>query len=204
LHGGHDPRASGPGERWWFAVVYALARPLAGAGVRPGGVTLASVVLAAGAVGGAAAGRGWALAAAALVVGSALLDGVDGAVAVLGGRASRWGYVVDSLADRLAEALFGVAVWLVGVPGWLCLLAVGLGWLHEYVRARAVGAGLRDIGAVTVGERPTRVIFAAAALLAGGALPGSHAATVSVAGWAVVAAAGLVQLLVVVRRSLSS
>ena len=42
---------------------------------------------------------------AALLVGaSGLLDNLDGAVAVLSGRTSRWGFVLDSGCDRLADA----------------------------------------------------------------------------------------------------
>jgi phosphatidylglycerophosphate synthase len=205
LHGGHDPRGGTAFERGWFAVVYALARPLAERRVPPDVVSVGSVVLAAAAAVAAFAAGPWAWVAGALVLASAVLDGVDGGVALLGGRATRWGYVLDSLADRVCEALFGVAVWAAGVPGWLCVLAVGVGWLHEYVRARATAAGLPGIGAVTVAERPTRVILAAAALIAAGLLSGWLAGaipTALVAGWAVLALGGLTQLLLVVRGSL--
>jgi hypothetical protein len=54
-----------------------------------------------------------------LVLLSAVADTVDGAVAVIAGRATRLGQVDDSLADRLGEACWLVALWLVGAPGWL-------------------------------------------------------------------------------------
>jgi phosphatidylglycerophosphate synthase len=209
LHGGRDPLSAGRLERGWLRLMYLLARPLAGLGVLPSAVTCGSVVLAAAAAGVAALGGRWALLAALLVVLSALVDGVDGAVAVLTDRATRWGYVLDSLADRVSEALYVLALWRLGVPGWLCVAAGGLGWLHEYVRARAAAAGMSGIGVVTVAERPTRVVFAAASLVAAGAVPGAgegvllgRPATVAVAVWVVVAAAGLAQLLIVVRRAL--
>jgi phosphatidylglycerophosphate synthase len=201
LHGGHDPRAGGAWERGFLTLVYVLARPLARAGVRPSLVTAASVVCAAAAVGVATLGGRWALAAALFVVVSAVLDGLDGAVAVLTDRVTRWGQVIDSLADRISEALFLAALWVLGVPGELCVVPGALGWLHEYARARAAAVGMRGIGLVTMGERPTRVIFAAASLAAAG-LGGRPIATVGVAAWTVFAGAGLAQLLVAVRRAL--
>jgi CDP-diacylglycerol--glycerol-3-phosphate 3-phosphatidyltransferase len=152
---------------------------------------------------------GWPLVGVALVLLSALADSVDGALAVITRQASRLGHVLDSVADRLSEAAWGLAVWLLGVPAWLALILVGSGWLHEYIRARATVAGMADIGAVTVGERPTRVIMIAvtmgAAGAAGLALPASvaTAATVTSAVWALLCLAGLAQLWSAVRRALS-
>jgi CDP-diacylglycerol--glycerol-3-phosphate 3-phosphatidyltransferase len=64
---------------------------------------------------------------------------------------------------------------------------------------------MADIGAVTVAERPTRVVVAAAFTLACGLFPASAAAwaTAGAAVAAGVGAAGLVQLLAVVHRRLS-
>jgi phosphatidylglycerophosphate synthase len=182
--------------------VYVLARPLARTGVRPDVVTLGSVGCAAVAVVVAGLGGRWALGAGLLVLASAVLDGVDGAVALLSDRTTRWGFLLDSLADRVCEALFVSALWLCGAPGWLCVLAGGVSWLHEYVRARANAAGMEGIGVVTVGERPTRAILAVAALLAAGALPGGRAAAIGVALWALLGVVGLAHLLIVARRSL--
>jgi CDP-diacylglycerol--glycerol-3-phosphate 3-phosphatidyltransferase len=83
-------------------------------------------------------------------------------------------------------------------------------WLHEYVRARAIAAGMPDIGAVTVGERPTRVSVAISGLLVGGVAglvrDGWDAAVVTVAAvaWLALAVIGLGQLTAVVRRALRS
>jgi len=41
--------------------------------------------------------------------------------------------------------------------------------LHEYIRARAQAAGMRGAGAITVAERPTRLVVTAVAV-AGAAL----------------------------------
>jgi CDP-diacylglycerol--glycerol-3-phosphate 3-phosphatidyltransferase len=153
-------------------------------------------------------GGGAALAGVALVLLSALADSVDGALAVITRRASRLGHVLDSVADRLSEAAWGLAVWLLGAPAWLAILITAMGWLHEYVRARATLAGMRDIGAVTMAERPTRVIMVAVTLTATGvadlAWPTrvAAAATLSATIWALLAVIGLLQLWLAVRRAL--
>lgn len=100
-------------------------------------VTLAGLVVAAGAPALAAAGGGWWLAAAAaVVVLSGLLDSLDGAVALLTGRTTRWGHVLDSVADRAGDALFVATLWVAGAPGVLCAASGMLMFLQEYARAR--------------------------------------------------------------------
>ena len=144
---------------------------------------------------------GWPLAAAVAVLVAAGLDALDGAVAVLAGRESAFGAVADAVADRLTEVGYGVALWLAGAPGWLCAGAVGVGWLHEYLRERVARGPL----AVTVAERPTRVLFAFFGLVASAVLPGSVRWVMPcvAAGWLAVAVLGLGQLGVAARRSLA-
>jgi phosphatidylglycerophosphate synthase len=204
LHGGYDPATGGRLVRWWLSVAHALASPLARAGVAPGAVTAFAVALAYVVPAAALAGGRWALLAGALAAGSALADGLDGAVAVLRDRTTRWGYVVDSVADRAADAAYLLALWWLGAPGGLCVAAGAGVALLEYGRARAGNAGLAEIGVVTVGERPTRVIVTVAFLLAAGALPG-HAALLAGLGAAAtlgVTLIGAAQLAVVARRAL--
>lgn len=203
LHGGYDPTASRL-VGGWLSVSYLMARPLAAARVPPDVVTLLGGAGAAVAVWCAALGGRWALASAAAVVGSAVLDGLDGAVAVLTDRATRWGSVLDSVVDRVSDALLVTTFWLLGAPGTLAVVGgVAMG-LHEYARARAAASGMPDIGLVTVGERPTRVIVTAAFLLGCGLHVDAAAswATAGAAAWAGLGSVGLGQLLVVVRRRL--
>ena len=203
LHGGHDPRRSRL-VGGWLRLGYLLAAPGARIGVRPDLLTLLGVVLAGAALGPAALGGRWVIAAAALVAMSAVADGLDGAVAVLTGRDTAWGAVLDSLADRVSDACFLLALWLVGAPAWACLGAGVLAYALEYARARGAAVGVTDIAVVTVGERPTRVAVSAMFLLAAGVFPSDAA------GWAaagayvavVVGAGALVQLLVVLGRRL--
>jgi len=84
--------------------------------------------------------------------------------------------------------------------------AGGTSWLHEYVRARATAAGMTEIGAVTVGERPTRVSVAFSGLLVAGLVPGGrshYVIVVAAVAWLALAVVGLGQLAAAVRRELS-
>lgn len=204
LHGGYDPGSSRV-VAGWLRIVYPLARPLAAAGLHPDALTAWGVWVSALVVAVAAQGGGWRVAAGLLVVAAGVGDALDGAVAALTGRASRWGHVLDSLADRVSDVAFVAAVGLVGAPGWLAAAtAVGI-MLLEYVRARAASVSGDEIGAVTVGERPSRVIVCAATLVAVGVAPGAAAglATAGLSVLAALTAAGLAQLLLAIRRSLA-
>lgn len=187
LHGGLEPT---PVVRRYLAVTHRLAAPLARTGVHPDLVTLAALLVAGTVL--VLPGR-W---AALAVVLSALLDALDGAVAVQQGRPSRWGYVLDSLVDRLCDGLFLGALVLAGAPAPLAVACGGLVLLLEYARARAGNAGGSEVVVLTVGERPVRVVLPALGLLV--ALPAA-------ALWVLTAttAVGLMQLLVAVRRQLA-
>ncbi|MBX6390165.1 MAG: CDP-alcohol phosphatidyltransferase family protein [Frankia sp.] len=203
-HGGYHPGSGGALVRHWLTLVYLLARPLAAARVPPAAVTAAAAAQPALALPPAAAGGRWPLLAALVVAVAGLLDSLDGAVAVLRCRVSRAGYVLDSVADRVGDVLCLLALWLLGAPGWLAALAGGALGLLEYTRARAGNAGVGEIGVVTVGERPTRLIITVAGLLTAGVLPSLRdpAALVATAATASVAIIGLAQLAVVLRRLL--
>jgi phosphatidylglycerophosphate synthase len=153
----------------------------------------------------ASAGGRWPLLAALLVAASGVLDNLDGAVAVLSDRTSRWGFVLDSACDRVADAAYCVALVLAGAPGRVAVGGAALALLHEYVRARAAVAGMPEIGVVTISERPTRVILTGMFLLGAGMYPGvAHLwAAAGAAAWAVVGVVGLVQLLLAVHRRLA-
>jgi phosphatidylglycerophosphate synthase len=140
------------------------------------------------------------LLAAILVLLAALADTLDGVVAVVAGRATRLGQVYDATADRLAEAAWLVAFALLGAPHWLAAACGAAMWLHEYVRARATAAGMSELGAVTVAERPTRILLTIFGLLAVPLDPRAATATLAVA--LVVSLAGLAQLAAAVRRAL--
>ncbi len=187
----------------WARVITPLGEALARRGVTADAVTVVGTL---GAVGGALAflARGEFFVGALVIWFFAMLDMVDGAVARARGGSSRFGAVLDSSLDRVADAaVFGALLWWFAGPGQsrslvlACLLCLILGALVSYVKARAEGAGLRcDVGLV---ERPQRLTIA----LAGTGLDGLGVPYVqAVALWALVALSAItvVQRLVEVRR----
>lgn len=204
LHGGYDPHTGNACLRGWLTLAYRLARPLARRGVLPDALTVWSLWLAVAAFVAAAGGGRGAILAGVLLVLSGLGDALDGGVAALSDRTTRWGYVLDSVVDRVAEVVYLLAVVAVGAPAWLAAVCAFGIFLLEYLRARAAGAGGSEIGAVTVGERANRVIFCAAGLLLAGVFVASAAlvATLALVVLTLLTAIGLVQLGVAVRREL--
>jgi CDP-diacylglycerol--glycerol-3-phosphate 3-phosphatidyltransferase len=201
LHGGASATGLVGG---WLRIAYRLAVPVARAGVGPDPVTVAGLLAAALAVVPAGAGGRWPLLASGLVVLSGLLDNLDGAVAVLTARTTRWGFVLDSLCDRVADAAYTGALLVAGAPTGLAVAGGAAAWLHEYLRARAAVAGMPEIGVVTVSERPTRVVVTAMFLLGAGLFVSASRqwATAGAAALTTLGAVGLAQLVVVVRHRL--
>lgn len=203
-HGGTDPRAS-PIARGWLTIAYTLARSLSG--LSPFLATALGLVVAGAAVGPAAAGGFWLLLAGVLVGLSGLLDSLDGALAIAGGRASRRGYVLDSAVDRLTEVAYTLAFWVAGAPGWLAVLFGALCWFPDYLRARAGQAGVEETGVISVWERPTRVAMTGMTLGGAGviSLVVSPAVVVSVgaAVGVLLGVIGTIQLGIQLRRALT-
>jgi CDP-diacylglycerol--glycerol-3-phosphate 3-phosphatidyltransferase len=209
LHGGFDPAAGSPLVRGWVRLAYAGGSLLARLRIGPMAVTGTGLALSAAVPFAALPGPGGLLLGGVLVLLASFADGLDGAVAVLAGKVSRLGFVVDSVADRLGEAAWLAAFWLAGAPGWVVVAAGAVSWLHEYLRARATAGGMRGIGAVTVAERPTRVSVAISGLVVGGVAgllyAGWEAAVLTAAGvvWLALGLIGLAQLTAAVRRELA-
>jgi CDP-diacylglycerol--glycerol-3-phosphate 3-phosphatidyltransferase len=202
LHG-MDPRSNGV-VRWWLGLVHAMATPFVRVGASPDAVTLVGLGVSLLALPCAWLGGHWLVGAAIAVFASGITDNLDGAVAVMTGRATRWGAVLDSACDRIGDMVFLVALWLAGAPAAACVAAAGLTFLQEYVRARAAAGGMSEVGVVSVWERPSRVLVVGMFLLAAGLHPGWAGWLLSTAAWASfgLAVVGLVQVTVTVRRRL--
>jgi CDP-diacylglycerol--glycerol-3-phosphate 3-phosphatidyltransferase len=186
-HGGAD--TGRPLIRGWLSTAHTIARPLAG--LPPIAATAFGLAVAVAAVVPATAGGRWLVVAGVLVGASGLLDSLDGALAIGTGRASRRGFVLDSVVDRLTEVAYAAALWMAGAPGWLAAAFGAACWLPDYLRARAGQAGVRETGALSVWERPSRVLMTGFTLGGAGVVPAS-AALVVTAGTAVGAALGAV------------
>ena len=143
-----------------------LGTALARAGVTADTITVIGTL---GAVGGALGffTRGVFFVGTLVIWVFVMLDLVDGAVARARGGSTKFGAVLDSTADRVADAaVFGSLLWWFAGPGdsraltLACLLCLVLGGLTSYVKARAEGLGLTaDVG---VAERAERLIIALA------------------------------------------
>jgi len=217
---GEEAQPGGQVAAAYLRLPYLVGAPLARAGVDPDLMTLAALWVALVAGWTATLGPGWAAAAGTLTFVAGVADSVDGAVAVLQGRTSAFGFVWDSTADRLADlAVIAGPVVLVATeadPGWGAAAvaagtaAAGLLLLLEYVRARAqAGQVPAAWSLVTPGERPTRVIVlgltglaVGAAQLGGDGLAGpalDAGYPLALAVLAVLEGVGCLQLLLAVR-----
>jgi CDP-diacylglycerol--glycerol-3-phosphate 3-phosphatidyltransferase len=179
-----------------------LGRSLVRAGVSADAVTIAGT---AGVVAGAFAfaTRGQLVAATVVITLCALLDVLDGSMARARGTTSRFGALLDSVMDRVADgAVFGCLAWWLATDGQRLLAAVTLfclvgGQVVSYIKARAEGLGFRcDVG---IAERMERLILLGiGALLTGFGVGWGLAAAI----WllAVLTLVTIVQRLEVVRR----
>lgn len=109
------------------------------------------------------------LAAGFMVLFAGLFDMLDGALARLTNRITRFGAILDSILDRIAETilLLGILILYVREQSTLGVLLVGVALpgslLVSYVRARAEAASLEcEVGLFT---RVERVIVLALGLL---------------------------------------
>jgi CDP-diacylglycerol--glycerol-3-phosphate 3-phosphatidyltransferase len=100
------------------------------------------------------------LAGGLLVLAAGLFDMLDGALARHTSQATRWGGVLDSTLDRIAEVvvLMGLLIFYAREQSTLGVLLVGIALpsslLVSYIRARAEAAGLEcKVGLFTRGER---------------------------------------------------
>ena len=146
-----------------------VARTLARLGVSPNVITLAGLV---GACGSAyLLGAGSLAWGGVVMLAAGVLDLFDGAVARLTGRASKFGALLDSTADRVSEAvvLLGLLVFYMDQPstlGAVLAFAAMVGsMMVSYVRARAEGLGVHWTGGVMT--RPERVAVLGAAAIVG-------------------------------------
>jgi len=138
-----------------------LARGLLRLGLRPNHVTALGMLLTVGAGVAIACGRPyWRAWAVSLLVGAGACDILDGAMAKVGDRMTRFGAIFDSACDRTSDAALylGPVFYYLLRPdaaegaasnlGMATLAAVGLVWAHatSYLRARAAAEGAEAHG----------------------------------------------------------
>jgi len=151
-----------------------FSRPLAGllarTGVTPNALTWFGLLLALGAGGLIAFGQPFA--AGFVVLFSGLFDMLDGALARLTDRTTRFGAILDATLDRLGETavMLGLLIFFVrnfSAPG---IIIVGFtlsgALLVSYLRARSEAHGL--VGEVGLFTRTERVVLLSLGLLLSG------------------------------------
>ena len=111
---------------------------------------------------------------------SLFCDGIDGSVAIFQHRDSKWGATLDSVADRISEALWFYALYAIGVPAWIPITLWSVAAFQEYARAKLISLGVSDIGVVTPAERPIRASFLFIVLILNQlSLPGTTALSIA-------------------------
>lgn len=135
----------------WDQFVRPVGRAVAKSGLRPNAIT--AVGLAIQGVVAYLIVEGALLAAGLVAIAAGVADLLDGAVAKARGLESRFGALLDSTTDRLADTLFFVPIaWLYGVEPdvaahdepWVAAVALAalvFSFLVSYVKARAESLG---------------------------------------------------------------
>jgi len=151
LHG--DANISGI-VKGWLSISYVVVKPLSKARVTPNILTIFGLFF--GVLLYANAETFW---APALLVLSLICDGIDGSLAIVTNKSTKWGAILDSTVDRLTEIFWVLALYKIGADLKLLIIVLLSASVQEYVRARAAGLGVSEVGIVTFAERPVRASF---------------------------------------------
>ncbi len=158
LHG--DAKVSGI-VKGWLSISFTFSKALAKIRVTPNALTILGLVF-----GILLYMNSNAIWAPLILVISLICDGVDGSLAIITRQSSKWGALLDSVVDRVTEVFWVLALYSLGVDSKILITVLILASTQEYLRARAGGVGLKQVGVVTVAERPVRASFIFIALVA--------------------------------------
>lgn len=148
LHGSAQVKGT---VKVWLSISYWISLPLVKLRVTPNTLSYISVVF--GAAFLLSAKSNWAI---LFLILSLLLDGIDGSVAIIGEKTTKYGALLDSVADRIVEVFWLLGLYIIGAP-WQPILIIWLAaYLQEYMRARSNSLGVTEIIIVTWSERPVR------------------------------------------------
>ena len=171
----------------WLQISYATAKFFAKLRVTPNLLTFAGLFFAIAL---------WQFAnswpAAAFLVLSLFFDGIDGSLAILQKKTSKFGAFTDSFVDRISEVFWALALYELGAPATLVFIALLATYVQEYLRARAGGLGHEEVGIVTICERPVRASLIFIAIIAN--LIGLEIISVVAAVWVAMQVIALSQL----------
>ena len=158
LHGGAKIEGI---VKTWLQISYASAKFLSKLRVTPNLLTFAGLFFAIALWQFASS---WA--AALFLVLSLFFDGIDGSLAILQKKTSKFGAFTDSFVDRISEVFWALALYKLGAPAALVFIALLATYVQEYIRARSGGLGYNEVGIVTICERPVRASLIFIAIVA--------------------------------------
>ena len=158
LHGGAKIEGI---VKTWLQISYASAKFLSKLRVTPNLLTFAGLFFA---IALWQFANNWA--AALFLVLSLFFDGIDGSLAILQKKTSKFGAFTDSFVDRISEVFWALALYKLGAPAALVFVALLATYVQEYIRARSGGLGHNEVGIVTICERPVRASLIFIAIVA--------------------------------------
>lgn len=177
---------------------YYVVQPLVWLRLSPNLVTLSAPLIAATAL--LVEGRLW---IALLILTSLLIDGFDGALALIRVKSSAFGGVWDGIIDRITEFFWIGALYYAGISPALLLAIWIAAATQEYGRAKlthVAGSASPVLGVVTICERPVRGLLVSLGFIgeffSAGAL---HWVALS---WLALQTLALAQFIVMARRQL--
>ena len=133
-------------RRWSHGIINPIARFVSRTGISPNGVTLVGFLLMI--VVGLLLSQGYLPAAGILLIVAAVFDALDGALARMHDRVTRFGAFFDSTMDRYAEAavFLGILIYFYGqgtsTQIILTYIAIIGSLMVSYTRARGEGVGV--------------------------------------------------------------
>lgn len=145
----------------WLNISYLITKLLAKIRISPNGLTIFGLVF-----GVLLYLNSQSIWAPIILVLSLICDGLDGSLAIITEKSSKWGAILDSVIDRLTEVFWVLALYSLGINLNLLIAVFILSTVQEYLRARAGGVGVVEVGVVTYAERPVRASFVFIALIA--------------------------------------
>jgi phosphatidylglycerophosphate synthase len=158
LHG--DVKVTGI-VKGWLSIAFAAAKALVKLPISPNFLTFLGLIF--GVLLYLNSNKLW---APLILIISLICDGVDGSLAIILGKSSKWGALLDSVVDRLTEVFWVLAIYNLGVDSKILIAVLILASTQEYLRARVGAVGMTQIGVVTVAERPVRATFIFLVLIA--------------------------------------
>ena len=182
LHGTQSPKGL---VRIWLRIVFTLSTPLTR--FNPNLITAFGPILMTAAIAFISGSSKHYFLASLLVLLVGFVDSFDGVVAVRTSKTSNWGAFLDGIVDRFIDVGIGLVLLGLGAPIEFAVLAFVVALIHEYMRAKSIGIGIRDVGVITPAEKPTRIAIGVMFLLACGFMPerATELATVASLTWVV-------------------